>query len=93
MDIYDVIKTVHLSEKATLGSDTANSYVFKVDRKSNKFEIKQAVETLLGKKVIKVTTANYSGKLKRQRRADAGRTNHWKKAVVRLAEGEKLDFV
>ncbi|WP_366927221.1 50S ribosomal protein L23 [Pseudomonas sp.] len=38
-------------------------------------------------------TANYDGKLKRQRRADAGRTNHWKKAIVRLKEGESLDLV
>ena len=39
-----------------------------------------------------VRTANYDGKLRRQRRADAGRTNHWKKAIVRLKEGESLDL-
>ena len=64
-----------------------------VDRKANKLEIKQAVEQLFGKTVIAVRTANYDGKLKRQRRADAGRTNHWKKAIVRLKEGESLDLV
>lgn len=91
-DLTQVIKSIRLSEKATLGSETNNSYTFKVDRKANKLEIKRAVETLLGKKVVSVNTCNYSGKAKRQRRADAGRTAHWKKAVVKLAEGETIDL-
>ena len=45
------------------------------------------------KKVASVRTANYDGKLKRQRRSDAGRTAHWKKAYVKLANGETLDLV
>ena len=55
-------------------------------------QIKQAIEALLKKKVIAVNTCNYAGKNKRNKRADAGRTPHWKKAIVTLAEGEKLDF-
>jgi large subunit ribosomal protein L23 len=51
------------------------------------------VETLLGKKVADVRTLIVKGKAKRRRRADEGRTNHIKKAIVRLAEGEKLDLV
>ncbi|MGB1128987.1 MAG: 50S ribosomal protein L23 [Haloferula sp.] len=51
------------------------------------------MENLLGKKVVGVRTLNQAGKLKRQRRADAGRTAHWKKAIVRLKEGENLDLV
>jgi len=92
-DIYQVIKNVRLSEKATVLQETNNEYVFQVDRKANKLEIKQAIEKLFGKKVIGVRTCNYDGKLKRRRRADAGRTAHWKKAVVRLKEGETLDLV
>lgn len=92
-DIYQVIKKVRLSEKATMLQENLNEVVLEVDRKANKLEIKRAVETLLGKKVADVRTMNYNGKLKRQRRADAGRTNHWKKAVVRLKEGETLDLV
>lgn len=92
-DIYQVIKKVRLSEKATYLQETRNEIVLEVDRKSNKLEIKRAVEQLLGKKVDGVRTMNYDGKLKRQRRADAGRTNHWKKAVVRLKEGETFDLV
>ena len=92
-DIYQVIKNVRLSEKATMLQETNNEVTLEVDRKANKLEIKQAVEQLFGKTVVAVRTANYDGKLKRQRRADAGRTNHWKKAIVRLKEGESLDLV
>lgn len=92
-DIHQVIKNVRLSEKATLLQETNNEITLEVDRKANKIEIKQAVEQLFGKAVVAVRTANYDGKLKRQRRADAGRTNHWKKAIVRLKDGESLDLV
>jgi large subunit ribosomal protein L23 len=92
-DIYQVIKNAHLSEKATLLQETNNEIVFNVDRKANKLEIKRAVEQLIGKKVEAVRTANCLGKQRRQRRADAGRTNHWKKAIVRLKQGESFDLV
>lgn len=92
-DIFQVIETIQLSEKATLLTETNNDYVFKVDRRANKLEIKEAVEKLFGKKVADVRTANYQGKKKRERRADFGRTKHWKKAFVRLADGESIEFV
>ncbi len=92
-DSYDVISTVVLSEKATLLSEKLNKYVFRVNRKANKIQIKQAVEQIFKKKVTSVNTANFDGKKKRQRRADFGRTAHWKKAIVTLKEGEKLDLV
>jgi large subunit ribosomal protein L23 len=92
-DIYQVIKKVRLSEKAAMLQETNNEVVLEVDRNANKLDIKRAVETLLGKKVADVRTANFAGKAKRRRRADEGRTNHWKKAVVRLKEGETLDLV
>ena len=92
-DIFQVIDTLQLSEKATLLSETQNEYVFKVDRRANKLEIREAVEKLFGKKVVAVRTANYSGKKKRERRADFGRTKQWKKAFVRLEEGEMIELV
>lgn len=92
-DLFQVIDSVQLSEKATLLSETNNEYVFKVDPRANKLEIKRAVEKLFGKKVETVRTANYQGKKKRERRADFGRTKHWKKAYVRLEEGEIIEFV
>ena len=92
-DIFQVIDTIQLSEKATLLAETNNEYVFKVNPAANKLEIKYAVEKLFGKKVEAVRTANYQGKKKRERRADFGRTKSWKKAFVRLADGETLEFV
>ncbi len=92
-DIFQVIDTIQLSEKATLLAELNNEYVFKVNRHANKLEIKQAIEKLFGKKVVCVRTANYQGKKKRERRADFGRTAHWKKAFVKLAEGESIDLV
>jgi len=92
-DIYQIIKQVRISEKATLLNELNNEVVLEVDRRANKLEIKRAVEELLGKEVVGVRTLNQSGKNKRKRRADAGRTAHWKKAIVRLKEGENLDLV
>ena len=92
-DIFQVIDTIQLSEKATMLSEINNEYVFKVDRRANKLEIRQAVEKLFGKKVVGVRTANYQGKKKRERRADFGRTKAWKKAFVKIADGETIEFV
>ena len=92
-DIFHVIKTIRLTEKATVLDEKNNEFVFKVDPRANKLEIKEAVQKLFGKTVIGVRTANYDGKQKRKKRADAGRTNHWKKAIVRLKEGERIDLV
>ncbi len=92
-DIYQVIKNVRLSEKASLLQEQNNEVVLEVDRFANKLEIKQAVETIFDKKVVKVRTANYDGKVRRKRRADQGRTAQYKKAIVRLADGETLDLI
>ena len=92
-DIYQVIKKVRLSEKASLLQEQNNEVVFEVDRSANKLEIKQAIETIFDKKVVKVRTANYDGKLRRKRRADEGRAASYNKAVVRLADGESIDLI
>lgn len=92
-EVHDYIKTVLLSEKATLLSEKLNKYVFRVSPRANKLQIKRAVETIFKKKVLDVNTANYAGKKKRERRVDFGRRPHWKKAVVTLQAGEKLNIV
>ena len=74
-------------------TEVNNEYVFKVDQRANKLEIKAAVERLFGKKVAAVRTCNYAGKKKRERRSDFGRTASWKKAIVKLKEGETIDLV
>ena len=88
----DIIKTIRLTEKATLLSEKQNQYVFHVATDAGKIQIKQAIEKLFNKKVVAVNTTNYAGKKKRERRADFGRKPHWKKAIVTLKEGEKIDL-
>ncbi len=89
---YDIIQTVRLTEKATLLSEKENKYVFRVSPRANKVQIRQAIEALFKKKVVAVNTCNYAGKKKRQRTASFGRTAHWKKAIVTLKEGDKIDL-
>ena len=93
MNAFGVIKTVRLTEKGTRQAEKFNQYTVVADRRANKIQIRQAVETLFGKKVASVNTSNFAGKLKRQRTAYAGRSNHWKKAVVKLKDGESIDLV
>ena len=92
-DVYDNIQSVLLTEKATLLSEKLNKYVFRVPPSANKLQIKRAIEVIFKKKVADVNTANYAGKKKRERRADFGRRPNWKKAIVTLKDGEKLDIV
>lgn len=89
---FDLIETIQLTEKASLLSEKENKYVFRVNPRANKLQIKHAIEKLFGKKVINVNTCNYAGKKKRQRQPSYGRTAHWKKAIVTLKEGDKIDL-
>ena len=92
-EVHDHIQSVILTEKATLLSEKLNKYVFRVSPAANKLQIKRAIEVIFKKKVVSVNTANYAGKKKRERKADFGRRPHWKKAIVTLKKGEKLDLV
>jgi len=92
-EVHDHIQTVILTEKATLLSEKLNKYVFRVSPAANKLQIKRAIEVIFKKKVLDVNTANYAGKKKRERKADFGRRPNWKKAIVTLKAGEKLDLV
>jgi large subunit ribosomal protein L23 len=89
---FDIIQNVHLTEKASVLSEKGNQYVFKVRPDANKIQIRQAIEKLFKKKVVRVNTSNYEGKFKRGRTGHPGRGNHWKKAIVTLAKGEKLEL-
>lgn len=88
-----IIRNVRLTEKAALLSEGLNKYVFEVSPHANKIEIRKAIEELFGKRVVSVNTAHYAGKERRKRTAHAGRTAHWKKAIVTLAAGERLELV
>ena len=87
--VFKVLLGPHVSEKATMLADSKGQFVFKVATDATKLEIKKAVEKLLGSKVAAVRTSIAHGKIKRQGRF-AGQRPDWKKAYVRLREGEKI---
>ena len=90
--IYTVLIEPRITEKATNLGEASNQYVFKVARDATKREIKAAVEKLFGVTVENVTTLNVKGKIKRNFRGVTSRMKSWKKAYVRVAEGEVLDY-
>ncbi|MEW6499963.1 MAG: 50S ribosomal protein L23 [Thermodesulfobacteriota bacterium] len=92
MNIFEVIKKPRLTEKGMGLQEAHNQIVLRVDPRANKHEIKQAVEGLFNVKVEGVRTANMPGKEKRLGR-NVGQTSDWKKAIVTLAEGSKVDFL
>jgi large subunit ribosomal protein L23 len=90
MDIYFVIKRPIITEKSTIARDEENKYFFEVDRSANKIEIANAVEKLFKVKVLNVSTMNMLGKKKRMGRV-AGKKRDWKKAIVTLAAGDRIE--
>jgi large subunit ribosomal protein L23 len=91
MDIYQVIKEPRITEKANIQREDTNQVTFKVHKKANKVEIRQAVETFFKTKVLDVRTMNVRGKRRRMGKT-VGKKSDWKKAVVRLAPGENIEF-
>lgn len=89
---FDVIKTVRITEKATILSDTLNQYTLQADRRATAPEIKKAVEELFNVKVLRVNTSNVHGKERRRFTKDHGWTGDWKKAVVTLKKGDRIDL-
>ena len=85
----EVIRRPLITEKTTVLREDGLTLVFQVAREANKIDIKRAVERLLGSKVESVRTSLAHGKMKRQGKY-VGRRADWKKAYVRLREGEKL---
>ena len=92
MDI--LIKPI-LTEKMTIQGEKLNRYGFIVDIRANKLQIKDAVEAMYGVVVTDVNTLNYMGKTKSRMTKNGlmvGRTNNFKKAIVTLKDGDKIDF-
>ena len=86
-----VLVAPHITEKTALAMQNANQYAFKVRRDADKTEIKAAVEMMFEVKVTRVQVANEPGKERRFGKR-IGRTQDWKKAYVRLAEGQAIDY-
>jgi large subunit ribosomal protein L23 len=89
MKLTDVIRRPLITEKTSILREDGRTIVFQVAPGANKVQIKRAVEQLLGAKVDSIRTALAHGKVKRQGRF-AGRRSDWKKAYVKLREGQKM---
>lgn len=89
--LYEIIKRPIISEKSTALAEIGGKYAFEVAIQANKHEIRDAVERLFNVKVREVRTMVMHGKVKRTAKALVKRSN-WKKALVTLAEGQKIDF-
>lgn len=87
----DIIKAPVVTEKAATVGEAHNQYSFYVDPKSNKTEIKLAIEKLFSVRVLEIKTINVHPKKKRVGKY-SGFTNHKKKAIVTLAEGQTIDL-
>jgi large subunit ribosomal protein L23 len=86
-----IIRRPMITEKSTRQKEESRQYVFEVDRDANKIEIQAAVERLFKVKVLQVRTTNVLGKVKRLGRRQ-GKRMDWKKAILTLREGDRIDF-
>ena len=91
MHYEDIIIAPVITEKSSIVSSNGKTYVFKVNKKANKFQIKEAIEKAFGVKVVNVNTLNTKPKNRRVGRY-TGQTKTYKKAYVTLHEGDKIEL-
>ena len=87
----EIIKRPLITEKTSIQKELYNQLTFEVDRRANRIEIKRAIETVFNVRVSDVKTIQVTGKIKRRGRI-TGKRRDWKKAIVRLMPGERIDF-
>lgn len=90
MELHQVIKKSLITEKSTIARDAANQYNFAVHVKANRIEVGRAVEKLFKVTVLSVRVMNVRGKKKRSGRV-MGERRSWKKAIVTLAPGSRIE--
>lgn len=90
--VFKILRAPHVTEKSAMATEAGNQIVFKVAADASKPEIKKAVEQLFDVKVEGVRVSTVKGKTRRTK-TGVGRRSDWKKAYVRLAEGQDIDFV
>lgn len=91
MHYGDIIIAPVITEKSSVVSSDGKTYVFKVNKNANKFQIKDAIETAFKVKVVKINTLNTKAKNRRVGRY-TGKTKTYKKAYVTLADGDRIDL-
>ncbi len=87
----EIIKRPLITEKTSIQKELSNQVTFEVDRKANRIEIKRAIEKVFNVRVTNVNTIQVTGKIK-QRGRITGKRRDWKKAIVTLMPGERIDF-
>ena len=88
---YEIIRRPLITEKTTIQKEAFNQVTFEVDRKANRVEIRRAIEKIFNVRVAAVRTMQITGKVKRRGRI-LGKRKDWKKAIVTLMPGERIDF-
>jgi len=91
MNPYDIVKRPVITEKTSIQKEDNNQVSFEVDRGANRVEIKKAIEQIFNVSVAKVRTQQVNGKVK-QRGRIVGKRRDWKKAIVTLMPGQRIDF-
>ena len=92
LHIYDVLRRPVVSEKTAVMTDEKNQYVFEVAEEANKIQIKEAIEVIFEVDVVKVNTMIVPAKRGRRGRNWYMRSKQWKKAIVTLAEDQKIEL-
>ncbi len=91
INYYDMIIRPVVTEKTTEQKESDNQITFEVNPKTNRIEVKRAIENIFNVKVDTVRTMNIKGKVKRRGRV-IGKRKNWKKAIVTLMPGQRIDF-
>ena len=91
-DLYRILVRPILTERSTVLKEQCNQYVFEVQPSANKVDIRRAVESVFKVAVLRVRTMNVRGKFRRVGRSE-GRRPDWKKAIVTLGPGQKLNLL
>ena len=89
----DILKSVMVTEKGTTMQESENRYMLRVAKAANKTEIKKAVEDFFNVTVLAVNTQNYEGKAKVLRNRRTAKAQDWKRAIVTLKAGDKIDLL
>lgn len=88
---YDLIRRPLITEKTNIQKESYNQITFEVDRNANRVAIKRAIQDIFNVKIASVKTIQVKGKIK-QRGRIIGKRRDWKKAIVKLMPGERIDF-
>lgn len=90
--LYEVLLTPHVSEKSATAAEMEGRHTFRIAKSATKLEVRKAVEKIFDVNVRSVQIINVPGKTKRFGQTE-GKRSDWKKAIVRLAEGQDIDFM